>query len=217
MARYDWSEADTLLGTMVDREIGERFGMPLTSVSGRRRRKKIPAFRKGKLKPEDIEILKSSTIEAAAKEIGVSARTIARWRKDTGIPDLTDSIRKSHAIIQREYAGILVSKGVKFIEDVPTPYGLADIVSADTVYEIKPVLNISTAKEALGQLILYNLSLKREYMIIVCHKITITRDVVDALFECGIESIIAKDSKLPEKRNGYLESRRAKASPNLFD
>ena len=155
--KYDWSEADTLLGTMIDKEIGELFSIPVGTVAARRNRKGIPAFRKRKLKQEHSDMVISESTKEIAEKLDVSQRTASRWKKELGTPSRRKPVGWKHRELDAHFTSEYLGKrGIAFERNVVTAFGNADLVTDTAVYELKPLLSNSEAHKAVGQLLLYN-------------------------------------------------------------
>jgi hypothetical protein len=73
--KYDWSQADLLLGTMPDSKLGRMFGIPTTSVYRRRRSRGIRAYGKRSGGDKYADILGQISDEAVARIAGVTVET----------------------------------------------------------------------------------------------------------------------------------------------
>ena len=93
--------------------------------------------------------------------------------------------------MQRDF---VMSLGEKFEQYVRTPCGFIDVLTDSTVYELKTTLDNSSAKTALGQILLYSTFAKDRNKIIVANKINASCEIIKTIKGLGI-SILYFDGK----------------------
>jgi hypothetical protein len=187
--KYDWSQADLMLGTMPDNKLGAMFDIPTTSVYRRRRSRGIPAYGKRSGGVKYAEILGQVPDEAVARIAGVSVKVARKWRKDRGI-DIAEVAREK--LVQWHLTNWL---DCTYKEYVYTAYGVIDVLTDDALYEVKADLSTATAQRAIGELLTLRLARPERKLVIACSRVTTGRDMIQAMNGLGIE-IIALDGRL---------------------
>jgi hypothetical protein len=189
--KYDWSQADLLLGTMPDSTLGRLFGIPTTSVYRRRRSRGIPAYGKRSGGDKYAYILGQIPDEAAARIAGVSVETAGRWRRDRGIDTAGDAREQ---LVQWHLTHWL---DCPYKEYAYTAYGVIDVLTDDAIYEVECDLSTTRAHSAIGKLLLLRLARPGRRLVIACRKVTTPMPLIEAINGMGIE-IIALDSTTPK-------------------
>jgi hypothetical protein len=189
--KYDWSQADLLLGTMPDSKLGRMFGIPTTSVYRRRRSRGIAAYGKRSGGEKYADVLGQIPDEAVARIAGVSVATAGKWRRDRGI-DKGRGTRER--LVQWHLANWL---DCPYKEYVYTAYGVIDVLTDDAIYEVEYDLSTTRAHSAIGKLLVLRLARPGRKLVIACQKVTTPMPVIEAIHGMGIE-IIALDSTVPE-------------------
>jgi hypothetical protein len=190
--KYDWSQADLLLGTMPDSKLSRMFGIPTTSVYRRRRSRGIRAHGRRSGGDKYADILGQIPDEAVARIAAVSVETARRWRRDRGIDEAGDAREQ---LVQRHLTHWL---DCPYKEYVYTPCGVIDVLTDDAIYEVEYDLSTARAHSAIGKLLVLRLTRPGRKLVIACHKVTTSRRMIEAINGMGIE-IIALDTTLPKR------------------
>ena len=119
-----------------------------------------------------------------ARKLGISIGTIVQKRRREGIGPFGS--KKTELEVQRR----LVSGLTEFSEFVRLDCGIADVVTSDTIYEVKTKITVSSVQRAIGQLLLYSYSLPNHNMCIVGGSKKINKHVEKRLKEIGIKTIV---------------------------
>jgi hypothetical protein len=188
--KYDWSQADLLLGTMPDSKLGRMFGIPTTSVYRRRRSRGIPAYGRRSGGDKYVDILGQIPDEAVARIAGVSVETARRWRRFRGI-DEAGGAREQ--LVQQHLTHWL---DCPYQEYVYTPRGVIDVLTDDAIYEVEYALSTARAHNAIGKLLALRQLRPGRKLVRACHKVTTSRRMIAAISGMGLE-IIALDSTMP--------------------
>jgi hypothetical protein len=188
--KYDWSQADLLLGTMPDSKLGRMFGIPTTSVYRRRRSRGIPAYGKRSAGDKYGDILGQIPDEAVARIAGVAVETAWKWRRFRGI-DKGGSAREQ--LVQRHLTHWL---DCPYQEYLYTPCGVIDVLTDEAIYEVEYDLSTARAHSAIGKRLALRLVRPGRKLVIACYKATTSRRMIEAINGMGIEIIIL-DSTMP--------------------
>ena len=121
-----------------------------------------------------------------AERLGIKIGTVVQKRRRAGIGPLVVSQRVRELEVQK----MLVSGLVGFREFVRLDCGIADVVTNDTIYEVKIAITTTSVQRAIGQLLLYSYSLPNHKMCIVGGSKKINKHTEKRLKEIGIETLI---------------------------
>lgn len=139
-----------------------------------------------------LYMLKQYDDKTISEITGIGIKTITDWRammyelETAGIrvkPDIKHSPEKQ---IQTRFAKTL---DVPYQEYVKTKYGIIDILTDYSIYEVKVDINNSTIHRPVGQVLLYSTELNNRAKVIVARSIRVSEYVRNAVNNLGVQLV----------------------------
>ena len=159
---HDWEHAIPLFVSMTAPEIGRMMDIDRRVVSNYAHTHDLHILTK-KERYDNILINEQNDKEVA-KVLGITSDAVSRARLRRGL--LSGKISKE-AVLQKKFARTLC---VSYNEYVKTAAGIVDVLTEETIYEIKDILDTHSFHVALGQLFSYSHVLPGRKKVMVCRK-----------------------------------------------
>ena len=137
-----------------------------------------------------LYMLKSYDNQTISNMTGISVSTIAEWRimmselENAGIRTKPFTKNSPEKEIQTRFVKTL---NQPYQEYVKTKYGIIDILTDTSIYEMKVEINNSTIHKPVGQILLYSTEMKNRDKIIVAKKIRLNSFIMDSVKNMGIK------------------------------
>lgn len=100
--------------------------------------------------------------------------------------------KRDERAMQRAFVALLRSRGIDFQEQVHCSVGIADVVDAEWVYELK--VDPENVFTAVGQAVLYGAALHRKPCVVFPH--APRAEVERALFDVGVRLVVMPKTEL---------------------
>lgn len=94
---------------------------------------------------------------------------------------------EGEAWLEQKLVETLEKRGVEYQRQVRTVCGIADVVTDDTVYEVKVALTLDILFKAVGQVSMYAEALGRNRRVIAGHRVKGMDDVYAVVRRLGVE------------------------------
>ena len=136
-----------------------------------------------------LDMLKEYDDETISRLTGIKVGTISEWREmmleiqTAGIrvkPHIKYSPEKD---IQTRFVKTL---DMAYQEYVKTKYGIIDVLTDSSIYEVKVDINNSTIHKPIGQVLLYSSAMPNREKVIVAAKIKVSEYIERAVSSMGI-------------------------------
>jgi hypothetical protein len=148
--------------------------------------------------------------QTIADKTGINIKTIRDWRKFMAhrsrliiqeekvqpkerysFPPKYSTKRRKRYINERALQDAFVkSLEVPYKEYVKVPFGIVDVLTDDTIYELKHKLNRGDLQQALGQITLYGTYYPKHKKVIVANVLSISFELEEAAIKAGVEIIL---------------------------
>lgn len=137
-----------------------------------------------------LYMLKSYDNQTISNMTGISINTIAEWR--VMMSELENAGIRTKPFIKNSPEKEIQTRFVKTLnqpyqEYVKTKYGIIDVLTDTSIYEMKVEINNSTIHKPVGQILLYSTEMKERSKFIVAKKIKISNHIRDAIYGMGIK------------------------------
>lgn len=168
-----------MFGKYTDAKIAETIGKTRQYVSNYRKSLGIkPLGKWGNF----INMLGKKPDKEIAQFLGVTVGAVTRKRLRMGIEPVGTQRER---LFQKKFAASLENPE----QYVKTEYGIIDIMTEESIYELKPTLDLSSYQRSLGQLLLYKNAFPKKKLYIVAEKIKIKENLIDTAKRLGIRII----------------------------
>jgi hypothetical protein len=137
-----------------------------------------------------LYMLKSYDNQTISNMTGISINTIAEWR--VMMSELENAGIRTKPFIKNSPEKEIQTRFVKTLnqpyqEYVKTKYGIIDVLTDSSIYEMKVEINNSTIHKPVGQILLYSTEMKNRDKIIVAKKIRLNSFIMDSVKNMGIK------------------------------
>jgi len=173
----EWASIILAMPYRTNREIADKHGLRIKTVSMKRRKLGIPNVSKW---DRFEHLLGTTTDSEVARITGMKQGTVLKKRKRAGIPPFNGS---KEATLQKEF----VKKLDNYEEYVSTDYGEVDVLTDDTIYELKSDSSLNYIHTAIGQLLLHSNAYPDRELFIVVSEIKMGDKVIEAVHKLGIQ------------------------------
>lgn len=178
--KYNWDVAEKCFGKLTDKEIANQFDIPRRIVANRRIKKGISVVTKWS---RYEHLLGTMPDWKLARICGIKRNAVTAKRIRSGIQRFNAG---------REWKVELVFCSTleeSFEQQVATPLGRIDVLTATAVYECKDKLRLHDLHVAIGQLICYSDGFPGRRKAIVCTEIKVPSRALAILENLEIEVI----------------------------
>lgn len=136
-----------------------------------------------------LDMLYTYTDGEISSITGISERTIRDWRKMMNELETAEIRTKPMMRVSSEKE--IQSRFVKTLNEpyqqyVRTKYGIIDVLTDSTLYEVKVTVKNSTIQRPVGQVLLYSIGMKDINKVIVAKSIVLSDYIREAVNSFGI-------------------------------
>lgn len=168
-----------MFGKYTDSKIAETIGKTRQYVSNYRLLLGIRPVSKWK---NFEDVLGKRPDKEVAEIMRITTGAVTRKRLRMGIPPMGSQKERK---FQRRFV-LSLDNPLQYIK---TEYGIIDVMTEDAIYELKPVLDLSSCQKSLGQLLLYKNAFPQKKLFIVSEIVKIKEDLKKKVQRLGIQIV----------------------------
>ena len=136
-----------------------------------------------------LDMLYTYTDNEISNITGISERTIRDWRKMMN--ELETAEIRTKPVLRVSSEKEIQSRFVETLNEpyqqyVRTKYGIIDVLTDSTLYEVKVTVKNSTIQRPVGQVLLYSIGMKDINKVIVAKSIVLSDYIREAVNSFGI-------------------------------
>ena len=137
-----------------------------------------------------LYMLKSYDNQTISDMTGINVNTISEWR--IMMSELENAGIRTRPVFKSTPEKDLQTRFTKTLnhpyqEYVKTKYGIIDVLTESSIYEIKVDINNHTIHKPIGQVLLYSTDMRDRNKIIVARKINVSEFIANSVKNMGIQ------------------------------
>ncbi len=137
-----------------------------------------------------LYMLKSYDNQTISDMTGINVNTISEWR--IMMSELENAGIRTRPVFKSTPEKDLQTRFTKTLnqpyqEYVKTKYGIIDVLTESSIYEIKVDINNHTIHKPIGQVLLYSTDMMDRNKIIVARKINVSEFIANSVKNMGIQ------------------------------